>query len=199
MIYLLLLIFIFGCFMGSFLTCQGERIASERDWVHGHSVCESCGHVLGAKDLVPVFSYLMSGGRCRYCKASIPASALYGELFCGYLYARIFSVYGFSVECAEFIVLVSLLYSLSIVDYRIFEIPDGFIIAGCFVRIAGEFIEKGLDMVWIREDLAGALAVPLVLLVISLIMDRILGKESLGGGDVKLLFIDCGNGVSVNE
>ena len=99
-------------------------MAAGRDWIRGHSICDSCGHNLSGRDLIPVLSYLAGKGRCRYCGAKIPVSALLGELFCGYMYMRVFSVYGFSIRCLETLVLVSLLFSLSIVDYRTMEIPD---------------------------------------------------------------------------
>ena len=199
MVYFYVLLFVSGCIMGSFLVCQGERMAAGRDWIRGRSICDSCGHSLSGRDLIPVLSYLAGKGRCRYCGSKIPVSALLGELFCGYMYMRVFSVYGFSIRCLETLVLVSLLFSLSIVDGRTMEIPDGFIVCGCLVRLTGEVAEKGLQMRSIGGDVLGALAVPGVLLIVSLIMDRILGKESLGGGDIKLLFINHGSGTSVTE
>ena len=39
--------------------------------LRGRSYCDVCGHVLAARDLVPVFSYLFSRGRCRYCGAKL--------------------------------------------------------------------------------------------------------------------------------
>ena len=62
---------VFGLVIGSFLNVCIYRIPEGRTIVKGHSMCMSCGHVLGAADLVPLFSWLFLKGKCRYCCAPI--------------------------------------------------------------------------------------------------------------------------------
>lgn len=62
---------VFGLVIGSFLNVCIYRIPEGRTIVKGHSMCMSCGHVLGAPDLVPLFSWLFLKGKCRYCGAPI--------------------------------------------------------------------------------------------------------------------------------
>ena len=62
---------IFGAIVGSFTNVCIYRIPEHRTIVKGHSMCMTCGHELGALDLVPIFSWLFLGGKCRYCKAPI--------------------------------------------------------------------------------------------------------------------------------
>ena len=69
-----------GAVFASFFTCMGNRIAEGRDWIKERSTCDSRGHELGAMDLIPIFSYLFSKGKCRYCGAKIPVSCILGEI-----------------------------------------------------------------------------------------------------------------------
>ncbi len=76
-----------GLLVASFLNVAVYRLPHGETIVRGHSHCMSCGHALGAADLVPVLSYLMLGRRCRYCRAPISSRymtvELAGGLFCG--------------------------------------------------------------------------------------------------------------------
>lgn len=74
MIYFLLVVF--GLIFGSFINALVWRVHAGKDFVRGRSECVNCGHVLAAKDLVPVFSWLALRGRCRYCKKTIDDSPL---------------------------------------------------------------------------------------------------------------------------
>ncbi len=68
LILFVLLIFILGACIGSFLTVVIDRSQKHEQIVHGRSHCDYCNHVLGFFDLLPLFSYLFLGGQCRYCK-----------------------------------------------------------------------------------------------------------------------------------
>lgn len=62
---------LFGLIFGSAINAMVWRIKVGRSWVRGRSECPDCGHVLAAQDLVPVLSWLMLGGKCRYCHKPI--------------------------------------------------------------------------------------------------------------------------------
>ena len=82
---------LFGIVIGSFLNVVIYRIPEGRTIVKGHSMCMSCGHELGALDLVPVFSWLFLGGKCRYCKAPVASRYIKIESFTGLVFL-LFSV-----------------------------------------------------------------------------------------------------------
>jgi len=65
---LLLLFFILGASIGSFLTVVIDRSQKQEQLVHGRSHCDYCNHVLVFLDLLPIFSYFLLRGKCRYCK-----------------------------------------------------------------------------------------------------------------------------------
>lgn len=64
-------IFIIGTVFGSFYTLAVYRIPKREDITHTHSYCPKCEHKLGFWDLIPVWSYIFLGGKCRYCKEKI--------------------------------------------------------------------------------------------------------------------------------
>ena len=77
---------LFGIVIGSFLNVVIYRIPEGRTIVKGHSMCMSCGHTLGALDLVPIFSWLFLGGKCRYCKAPVASRYIKIESFTGLVF-----------------------------------------------------------------------------------------------------------------
>ena len=179
----------FGAVLASFFTCMGSRIAEGKDWIKARSICDACKHELGVMDLVPVFSYLFHKGKCKYCGAKIPVSCILGEIAMAVYAILCVMKYGLSIEALRYILLSGLLLGLSVVDLATFEIPDGFIIAGIVIWLLSvPFMPWG----WLEElkrGLIGGFGIGGGMLVASLIMDRILKKDSLGGGDIKLYFM----------
>lgn len=138
-----------------------------------------CGYQLVWFDLIPLFSWLFLGGRCRKCKARISVQYPLIEGLNGVLYVVVFLIYGVSVETLIYCLLISALIALSVIDYRTYEIPLGInIFVGC------------LGLVRIFTDITGwaeyaigffSVSVPLLLLYIAT------KGRGIGGGDVKLM------------
>ena len=82
-IFFYIIIFIMGITFGSFYTLAVYRIPKGQDITHTHSYCPNCNHKLGLLDLIPVFSYIFLGGKCRYCKEKIRPRYLIIELISG--------------------------------------------------------------------------------------------------------------------
>src|SRR5688572_14187716 len=66
----------FGLIFGSFINALVWRLHEGRDWVRERSECLQCHHQLAPKDLIPVLSWLLLRGKCRYCHKPIPDSPL---------------------------------------------------------------------------------------------------------------------------
>ncbi len=77
-----LLGFVIGGAFGSFATMLAWRVPRGLSIVTPRSHCTACDHTLGARDLVPLFSYLYQRGRCRYCGVKIHPRYLLIELAC---------------------------------------------------------------------------------------------------------------------
>lgn len=178
---------VFGAALGSFLDCAVSRWAAGERMFAGRSRCASCGRTLGAADLVPVFSFLFRLGRCRYCKGPIPreclAAELAGALALGCLAAR----FGPAPELGQWAVWAALLLALSLTDWAKRLIPDQLLLALVANRVIW-FLALGHGG---REALeaAKACAIPAVLLALVLLMEKHAGREVMGGGDIKLLFV----------
>ena len=81
--FLYIIIFIIGCFFGSFFTLAVYRIPKKEDILIKHSYCPNCQHKLGFFDLFPLLSYLFLKGECRYCNQKIRPRYFLLELFSG--------------------------------------------------------------------------------------------------------------------
>src|SRR4051812_40657220 len=80
-------LFTLGLCLGSFINALIWRLHENKDWVKGRSQCPNCGHVLAAKDLIPVLSWLALRGRCRYCGRTISKQYPVVELLTGVAFA----------------------------------------------------------------------------------------------------------------
>ncbi len=176
---------VFGLVMGSFLNCLAWRLVHGESVMKGRSHCAVCGHALEARDLVPVFSWLLLRGRCRYCGERVSARYPLAELLCGAAYASVVWRYGFSVETLRFLLLFSLLLAASLVDWEAGWVPDRLILTGAFGWLLSLLLEEDAARTLAR-GLIGAAALFLPLLLLVLAADKLLGRESMGGGDLKL-------------
>ncbi len=188
-IYLAVLLFLFGACMGSFVTCAADRYVAKESVLRGRSKCPVCGHTLSALELVPIFSWLFLRGRCRKCGAPIPVRCFFTELLGGLAFAAIYLRYGFGFITLEYMAIFCALLAIALIDYDTMEIPDGltvFIFAVFVLFLYPHSGSVGAMTERAKSGLFGALAYGGGLLVLSLVMDLLLGKETLGGGDVKL-------------
>lgn len=81
------LYFVIGIVIGSFLNVCIYRLPLGKSVISPPSACGSCGHRLGALDMIPVLSYFLLRGRCRYCNAAYSARYMLVELLTGILFA----------------------------------------------------------------------------------------------------------------
>jgi len=177
-----------GLVMGSFLNCLTWRLVHGESVLRGRSHCAVCGHILGPGDLVPVASWLLLRGRCRYCGERVSARYPAAELACGAAYGTLAWRYGFSVETVGFLLLFSLLLAASLVDWEDGWVPDRLLVVAAVGWLALLPLRaEPLRMLY--RGLFGAAALFIPLLIIILAADRVLGQETMGGGDLKLFAV----------
>ena len=80
------LVVLVGLAVGSFLNVCIDRLPRRQSILRPHSHCPVCKTVVAARDLVPVLSYLLLRGRCRYCSTPIPQRVLLVEAGTGLLF-----------------------------------------------------------------------------------------------------------------
>ncbi|MCI9178036.1 MAG: prepilin peptidase [Clostridia bacterium] len=84
--FLYTIIFMIGTLFGSFFTLAVYRIPLGKDITHERSFCPNCNHKLSFLDMIPIFSYLFLGGKCRYCKQKIRIRYLLLEVLSGLIF-----------------------------------------------------------------------------------------------------------------
>lgn len=188
-IYICAIVFFTGTVFGSFINCLAWRLVHRESVLKGRSHCAVCSHELSALDLVPVWSYIFLRGRCRYCHEKISPRYMITELIMGGLFLILLFRFGLGFELMRYCALACVLMALSLVDLDSYEIPDGCIIAAIIIWVlTAPFIHGSIGNT-VFNGLLGAFVISGAMLIISLIFDRVTGKESLGGGDIKLFFI----------
>ena len=178
-LYIGILFFLFGITIGSFLNVLIYRIPKKEDFVKTRSHCMSCGYQLEWYDLVPLFSWIFLGGRCRKCRTRISIQYPLIELLNGILYLVTFLLFDYSITTLLYCALISSLIALSVIDFRTYEIPVGFNI---FILVLGA-IRVITDYHNWPEYLIGLVSVSVPLLLIFYATKG----RGIGGGDVKLM------------
>lgn len=187
-LFIAFFVFLFGLLIGSFLNVLIYRIPKGENFVTTNSHCMSCNHRLYAKDLVPLFSWLFLGGKCRYCKAKISAQYPIVEAINGIMYVLIFwfvcdatpsiALFGY---CAVF----SALLVTTVIDWRTMEIPDSMwitVFVGGIITYIDELVAEGFDLHCLLERVIGIFAASGVLFLLAVV-----SKGGMGGGDIKLM------------
>lgn len=178
-ILLYIIVFLYGIVIGSFLNVLIYRVPKKENIAMTRSHCMSCGYQLRWYDLIPLFSFMALGGKCRKCKENISVQYPLIEGLNGVLYLAVAFKYGWSVESVLYCLLFSALLTLSVIDFRTYEIPIGF---NLFILALG-LIRLVTDLSNWLEYAIGLIAVSLFLYVIY----RVSGGAAIGGGDVRLM------------
>ena len=178
-----IIVFVYGITIGSFVNVCIYRIPKKENIVNVRSHCMQCGYQLKWYDLVPLFSYVFLGGKCRKCKTKISIQYPIIEAVNGILYVLVFFVNGWNAVSILYCLFASALLTLSIIDFRTYEIPFGinlFILTLGLIHVAMDFDH------WLQYAI-GLLSVSIFLYVIYIATKG----RGIGGGDVKLM-ATCG-------
>ena len=173
----LIIFFIFGSVMGSFYHVIATRLSKGLSIITPASHCEKCNHVLKWYELIPIVSYIIQGGKCRECKTKMSISYLLIEVCTGVLFAVCFHVFDFTLELIVALIFVSSLNIIIISDIEYMIILDEVLIFSVFTIIILDIISLGLYAASLKV-LAGIGAFITMLVI-----------KSLGGGDIKLMFL----------
>ena len=186
-IYIYIIIFIFGSIMGSFLNVLAVRLSNNESILWPSSHCHNCEHKLKWYELIPVISYIIQSGKSRCCNNRIPISYLLVEIITGILYCVSYHSFGFTYDFIISLIFISSLIVVIVSDIEYMIILDEVIAISSILIIILSWIFFGLDYT-VGKIISGILAFG-SMFVIKLIGDRIFKKESMGGGDIKLMFL----------
>ena len=123
---LYLLIFCIGTVFGSFFTLAVYRIPLRQDITHTRSYCPKCNHKLSFLDMIPIFSYIFLGGKCRYCKEKIRIRYLLLEIMSGV----VFVLFSLSIKFNMYSILIGNIQVIVYLVAGLLYLATLFIIAG---------------------------------------------------------------------
>lgn len=178
-----LLILIYGLLIGSFLNVCIYRIPRGDNIAFPGSHCPKCSHKLRWYDNIPLFSYLVLGGKCRYCKTHISRQYPLIEALNALLYIVMYFKFGFSLDFIFYSLLASVLVVITVIDLFEMIIPDILVIIilglSILYKLINYFIGVSPDIFSsiLGLFLAGGFFLAIVLL----------SRGGMGGGDVTLI------------
>ena len=184
-------IFLFGLIVGSFLNVCIYRIPLPDVSIHSprRSFCPECHETINFYDNIPILSYLLLWGKCRYCKAKISLIYPLVELATGILFLLVFYHFGLTLEFLLALAFIAVLLPISVIDARHYIIPNVIIVTGLILGgvIVCAITYQRADVWYLLTRFIGAVAGGLVLWLIAVIGSAVLRKKAMGGGDIKLM------------
>lgn len=183
----LITFFILGTVLGSFYNVVAFRLAKKESIIKPRSHCPKCNHVLKPYELIPILSFIIQRGRCRNCQEKISVFYPLMEFFSGILFAVSFYSFGFTYELLIAISLVSLFIIVTVTDLNYYIIPDEINIAFAIIIFIINILIHGIRGA--LNYLFYGLIMFLFMYALMLMGNFLFKQESLGGGDIKLLFV----------
>ena len=187
-----LLWFALGSCVGSFLNVCIYRLPREQSVVRPRSRCPSCRRLIVWYDNIPLLSFALLRGRCRRCRARISWRYPLVEALTGGATVAVVQRFGTGAAGVVYVAFVAALIAVSFVDLEFQIIPDEISVGGL---VAGVVLSglipalHGTDSRWLSlgRSVLGLVAGGGILYVTAVVGDFIFKKESMGGGDIKLL------------
>lgn len=178
-----IVIFLGLCF-GSMVTLVSYRLPRGEPIGISRSRCPSCRKPLGVPDLVPLFSWLFSGGKCRHCGSKISVRYPLTEICTAALFLLVYLEKGISLEAGVLMLLATGMMILIVTDLEHYIIPDEIQI---LYLLLGGIYHFTLRNTPVEEPLGGLLVGILIGVSLQLGYRYLRKKEGLGTGDVKFL------------
>ena len=200
-------IFCFGLIIGSFLNVCIVRIPEHKSIVLPSSACPRCGAKIRPYDNIPVFSWLLLGGKCRDCKTRISPMYPLVELLTGVLFWGCYRAFGLTLDALKWAAFSAIVIVLVFTDLRERILPDVVNYTGLGIGLALSLAVKPADgtAAWLArhsfefpppvpvlslaDALFGAAIGAGLLWAVSELYFRLRGREGMGMGDVKMMLM----------
>ena len=174
-----IIIFAFGLIIGSFCNVVIYRLPQGKSIVTPGSQCRSCGSPIRPWDNIPLLSYFLLRGRCRFCKE--PISTRYPTIECisGMLFVLLYLKFGLSMTFSVYAFLTSALLIVALIDLDHRIIPNIITLPGMAVGVG---LSMGVLPITPLASLFGLMIGGAIFYLIALV-----SKGGMGGGDIKLI------------
>lgn len=177
-------VFIVGAVLGSFFNVCIFRLPRGISLLKPRSFCPRCKSPISPKDNIPLLSYLLLKGRCRYCKTSISPRYPLVEGLSGLLALFCLIKFGLGPKALVYYAFLSSLLISSFIDLENKLIPDTLTLGGLALGVTTSFLKLTVEP---YQALLGILVGGGSLLAVAFLYELLRKREGMGGGDVKLL------------
>jgi leader peptidase (prepilin peptidase)/N-methyltransferase len=175
---------VLGLALGSFLNVLIVRLPAGDSVVRPGSRCPRCGVRLRWIHNVPVLSWLALRGRCASCHAAIGWQYPVVELATAAIWAGHAAAWGATPRALSGAVLLTLLLAISVIDARHFLIPDELSLGGLAIGFLLSVLPGPPS---VPESAIGSIVGGGLLWIVAIVGSAALGREAMGGGDIKLM------------
>lgn len=186
-------VFLLTTAIGSFINVVVYRLPLKISLASPGSHCPNCKNPIKWYDNIPIISYIVLKGRCRYCKEKISPRYILVELLTGVGSTFIFIRFGLSVLSLFGIIMFLLLLPIVFIDIEHMIIPDSIVILLLVLAIFSLFfnnITYGSKTIIIDyKSKLIALGICIVISLIIFLFEKLLKRDLMGGGDIKLLCV----------
>ena len=173
------IVFIIGLCVGSFVNVVAYSIPKKLDFMKRRSFCDCCRHQLSFIDMIPIMSFILLKGRCRYCRHSIPIRYSFVELLCGFIAVIFYNSYSVYYAVLLFIFMMIFIV-ISLIDIDTMIIYDTLLLC---LFIIGMFALSYYHISFVNRFIG------MIVISLPLILFNHFVIESFGGGDIKLYII----------
>ncbi|MFQ5900417.1 MAG: prepilin peptidase [Thermodesulfobacteriota bacterium] len=184
LIYNYTVVFIFGAMIGSFLNVCIHRLPREQSIVTPPSNCPKCKNHIRCYDNIPILSYILLGGKCRFCKASISVRYPFIEFLTGFFATLLFFRFGLTADLFIYFIFLASLIVITFIDLDERIIPNEISIPGIGVGLLSSLFLSDLTF---RDSFIGAIVGGGILITVAFAYHLVTKREGMGGGDIKLL------------
>jgi len=186
-LYFRIIFFLLGSAMGSFFHVVATRISNGESIIKPGSHCHICQRKLKWYELIPIVSFVIQRGKSKCCGQRLPISYLIVEVITGSLFSVAYHVFKFTPELLINLIFISGLIIVIISDIEYMIILDEVLTISSVTIVILNLIFFGLKITAL--NVGNAIGAFLLMLLVKFIGDFIFKKESLGGGDIKLMFL----------
>jgi leader peptidase (prepilin peptidase)/N-methyltransferase len=187
-------VFLGGACIGSFLNVCIYRWPAGMSTTHPkRSLCFSCEHSIIWYDNLPILSWFLLRGRCRYCGASFSIRYALIEMLTGLLFLHVFWVFGLTHATLLYMIWTAFQIVGSMIDLDHTIIPDRITLTGTVLFPVAVFIlnqadaTEGLVIPNWKDSLFGGVFAAAFIYLVRFLGTKAFGREAMGLGDVKLM------------
>jgi len=173
-----------GAIVGSFLNVCILRLPNEESIIFPGSHCPQCKKPIQFYDNIPLVSYILLKGKCRYCKKTISIQYPFVEGITALSSFLLFVRFGLSLSYLLYLVFVAALIVITVIDLYHQIIPDVISLPGIGVGLLASLMNPQITFF---NSFLGALLGGGSLFLVAIVYQWLFKREGMGGGDVKLL------------